>query len=579
MSASLEAKTREGQTFWAGEDSAGRQLRVVRMGFWSVAVIAGLCEMWATRFSLSPDATNYLDMASACLRGDWKMAVNAYWSPLFSWLLALAMAIFRPGAYWESTMVHIVNFVGFLAALGCFEYFLRVLLATRKEMQCGQEEAGGLPELGFWILGYGLFLSTTLFVLVVRTATPDIWTCAFTFLAGGLVLRILVRGGGWVLFAALGATLGCAYLSKAFYFPMSFVFLLTAWVAAGSSRRAVKQAAVGLLFFALVAGPWVAALSQAKGRLTFGDVGKIAMAATMDRVPRSHLWQGENGTGIPKHPVRRVLEKPQMFEYAVPVSGTYPPGFDWSYWMEGVKPYFNSTGLLAILRQSAGTYFQLFLEQAEYAVGMFALVFISAGKRAWREPVSRLMYLWGPALVACGSYAVVLVEGRYVAPFLLLLWMAAFCCAFQAASGISRRTAVALVLGVVAVTGLRTVKLLQSDLTMILNKPRNVDWEIAQRLHELGVRPGDQVSALGGTAEAQWAREAGVRFVSEIPLGEERGFWAADDETRRQVFRTFAGTGATTLITKDPPPGSEKEGWVPLGNMTLYVRVLREKVP
>ena len=31
------------------------------------------------------DGVSYLDIGDAYFRGDWKAAVNAYWSPVYSW--------------------------------------------------------------------------------------------------------------------------------------------------------------------------------------------------------------------------------------------------------------------------------------------------------------------------------------------------------------------------------------------------------------------------------------------------------------------------------------------------------------
>src|ERR1041385_6100136 len=67
----------------------------------------------------SPDGVSYLDIADSYLRGDWHSAVNAYWSPLYSWLLAAVLFIFKPSGQNEFAVVKVVNFLAFLLALGC----------------------------------------------------------------------------------------------------------------------------------------------------------------------------------------------------------------------------------------------------------------------------------------------------------------------------------------------------------------------------------------------------------------------------------------------------------------------------
>ncbi|MGC1484471.1 MAG: hypothetical protein WA789_11820, partial [Candidatus Acidiferrum sp.] len=184
----------------------GRSVRWLRLLAWFAAVCAGFLQIWAVRFWLSPDGNTYLDIASTYLRGDWKNAINAYWSPLFSWLLACCLVIFRPSPYWESTMLHLLNFVAFLFSLLTFEFFFRAFLMVRKQLGWATRESEDLPEVGWWVLGYGLFFSTSLFILSLDITTPDICVAVWTFLIAGLILRIGTTRGSLALFSLLGFT-------------------------------------------------------------------------------------------------------------------------------------------------------------------------------------------------------------------------------------------------------------------------------------------------------------------------------------------------------------------------------------
>jgi 4-amino-4-deoxy-L-arabinose transferase-like glycosyltransferase len=379
------------------------------------------------------------------------------------------------------------------------------------------------------------------------------------------------------LFATLGAFLGCAYLTKTVYFPLSFVFFLAAWMATKNLRKTAGQLILALVVFLVFAGPWVATLSSAKHRLTFGDVGTLAFATLIDDIPHPFFWQGEDGTGTPKHPVRKLLDKPQLFEFATPISGTYPPIYDWSYWMEGVRPHFSPSGEFRALRQSAGTFFLIALNQLEYGVVLLVLLYLGWGNRDWFLQLRERPYVWMPALIACLSYAIVLVENRYVAPFLPFLWLAAFSSFLCTATHLSRRAAIALVLAAVSVTGLRVTKSAVSDIAASFSHRQNLDWAVAQELRGMGVMPGDKVSGLSRVAEAHWARLAGVKIVSEIPLGDEGIFWSAAPDEKRRVLKVFAATGATAVITRNPPLGATAEGWIPLGNTTFYAYRLPPK--
>jgi hypothetical protein len=550
-------------------------MAMLRAAVWGVTGVAGFLHAWAERFWLSPDAINYLDIASAYLRGDWKNAVNAYWSPFFSWILAVALGVVKPNPARETTVLHLVNFVGLLAALWAFEFFFRSYLQVRRKN--GIENAGeeALSEIGYWTLGYGVFCSTCFFILTApSTTTPDVWVCGLTFVAVGLLLKIRERGGGWGLFALLGLVLGLAYLTKAVYFPLSFVFLAAAWVAAGRSWKQLKFAAAAVVVFGLFAGPWIAAISQAKGRWTFGDVGKIAYAVTVDGIQQPAFWQGENGTGVPKHPTREISSHPRIYEFATPVGGTYPASHDWSYWMDGIAPRFSLRGHLRVLRQSLGTFYWVALTQVEYAMGLAIFLFLSRGGSGWTGGLLRERYIWGPALIACGFYVVLLVEGRYVAPFLPVIWIAVFGSALGSLREVSPRMAMAVILGAVLMTGLRVAKLVETDLIAAAGPMRNVDSEVARGLEMQGLRAGERIAILGDVGEVEWAREAGVRIVSEMPLGEERTFWGGDAIERQRVFQVFADTGARVVVTKDVPPEAGREGWVRLGETSFFGHLL-----
>ena len=573
MSEFGEIRDRESQVQLASRLSEKSDLRLVRLAFWTVAICAELLQAWNARFSPSPDGTNYLDMAGAVLRGDWKDSVNGMWSPFYAWILAPFLALLRPTAYWESAVLQLVNFVGLLLAFRCFEFLFRALLEMREHSVPLGSEKGFPGETGWWVLGYGLFLSTILFVQSVTVTTPDVWIFAFTCLIVGLIARIRAGWAAWH-FGLLGLALACAYLTKAFYFPLTFVFLLAAWQAAGISRQTLKQVAFAFLVFCLVAGPFVITLSRGKHRLTFSDVGALNYVLEVDQIPRPSFWRGENGTGVPVHPARQLSSRPLLYEFATPARGTYPPGFDWSYWMEGAKPRFNLRGQIRVLRHSVGTYFQIFLLQLEYSLPVLVLFFFPQDKSRWKAALYKYAYLWMPAFIACLAYSLIHVEDRYVAPFVLVLWISLFCCAFDAAAGIPRRVALALVFATISITGIRLAKFLASEVIVSASKQENVSWEISEQLRALGLQRGDKVSAIATPAGAYWAHLAGLTIVSEIPSGEQDFFWTTDPATQRNVFQLLAGTGARLVVTKDPPPAAIDRGWIPLGDTSYYAHTL-----
>lgn len=126
----------------------------LRSACWSVLLVLGAAQAWATRFTMNPDGVSYLDIGDAYWRCDWQNAINAYWSPLYSWILGFFINVIKPTAYWEFPLVHLVNFLIYVVALGCFELLLTELVSPDNSLTGSQ----GLSQSQLRLLGYALFV-------------------------------------------------------------------------------------------------------------------------------------------------------------------------------------------------------------------------------------------------------------------------------------------------------------------------------------------------------------------------------------------------------------------------------------
>jgi len=544
----------------------------LRLSAWCVAAIAGFLQAWTSRFFITPDGNSYLDVATAYLRHDWSSALNGWWSPMLSWILGAVIYLTKLPPFWETPAIHMVDFAGFLVSLLSFEFFLRSVLKKLGPSQ--------IDRTTWWLFGYSLFLSTSLYVLDLSNPTPDVWVAAATYLASGIIVRIRAGATSYMIFACLGVVLALGYLFKTFFFPWSFVILFTAWFATGSLRKTLPQAIVAALLFSALSGPFVFALSHAKHRVTFGDTGRLAYFMFIARTLQAAFWQGENNTGLPKHPTRQLLKTPRLYEFATPLNASYPPYYDMSYWLEGAKIRFNFRGQLAALRQSAGTFYLILLDQAILLTGLLVLIFSLNNWPAYLSSLGKLWYLWLPSLLACIAYSIVLVEGRYVAPFILVLSIAALAGVSSSGVSLDRRVIRAVALAMCCLISVRIAKSAVSEVIALRSSPmarENVDWEVAQGLQALGFSPGDAVAGVSIMGKAHWARLAGVRVIAEIPLGEELTFWSADTTLRREIMDTFAGTGARAIITEAPPLCADKTEWKQLPHTDYYVYLLKQR--
>jgi hypothetical protein len=571
----------------------GLRISFLRISFWCVAIILGAADAWASRFTMNPDGISYLEVGAAYWRGDWHAAINAYWGPLYSWILGLFLKVLKPSPYWEYPVVHLANFVIYVGALACFEFFLSKFIRNCRLHEEGPDGRPNvtLPEWAWWSLAYSLFIWTTLVMISVGTVTPDICVAAFVYLAAGLILRIRSGGATQRDFVLLGIVLGLAYLAKAVMFPLAFVFLAVAALSLRSLRRRVSHPLVSALVFLVIAAPFMAVISRAKGRLTFGDSGRLQYAACVDGVDfwfpgdtgrAQCLGEGGGAEGVDeiespqakllRHPAKRIFDAPAVYQFEGPVGGTYPFWYDPSYWQEGIQPHFDLRGQARALKHGLGSYYRLLLRPLLQlnVFGGLCILYLLARKPS--ECIRRAAKNWAlllPAIAALILYALVFAIYRYVAPFVLIMWLAAFSGVRIPSSKGSKISIAAVGVFMIATTvGLAAFQVGQS--------PRSVGpvyWEAATALKEVGIQPGDKVAVIKADDLPFVAHLARVRIVAQVNRPDR--FSGAAPSTQIQLLEAIAGSGAKALLVTPEPrratPGIE---WKELGLTNYYVCLL-----
>ena len=510
-----------------------RRVNRYRAWFWIFAIPAGLFQTWVSRFYIEPDGVNYLDVAAAYLRHDWPMAVNSYWSPLYSWMLAGALYVVSPSPYWESTLLHVLNFVVFLVALRCGEFFISELVASR-----GDEAGDRLPPYALWWIGYSLLLFASLFLIGIDLDTPDLCVSALVYVAGGLLIRIGAGRAGPRTFALFGVILGVAYLTKTVMFLVGFAFL-----AAAGLRRGT---ALALACFAAVSLPWIAVLSRSVGRVTYGDAGST-----------NYTWYvASSGEAI--HPPRIIFASPEVREFATPIRASYPPWYS-TYWVEGVQPRLDWRAQLSALKQNIKDYLRILYGQKEYLVAFFLLFFA--------QSIRRLSAPWPvllPVFSAFGLYALVHVETRLVAPFCVLLWLVLF-------SGLRVRGKRLVTFAALAVALVTLFKVGRAD---ILDRhPRShVQWQVAEALQQMGIARGSRVAYFGHTTDDNyWAHLGGFEIAADTQKDSMPLYWSAPPTLRQDIFVRLAKLDVRAVLARSGPG---EEGWQRITGTPYYVHLL-----
>lgn len=556
----------------------------VRLGGRTLAVVLAALHTWVaiSAHSMNADGIVYLDLGDAFWRGEWGTAVNAVWSPLYAWILGLALRLFNPTMTGEFALVHLVDFAIYLGALLCFEELWRQLWFYQgKEQQHNGRIS--LPEWAWLAIGYTLFIWVSMSLIEIWAVTPDMLMACFVLLAAAQLVRLRRGADRWRNFALLGLWLGFGYLTKAVMFPLAFVFLFAALLSLGNVRRTWPKVLLSLLVFLLISGPWIALISASRGRFTFSDASTITYLRYVQGLPFVH-WQGEDPpvNGVPLHPTRQMLTNPPIYEFATPIGGTYPVATDPVYWYEGAETRLNLPAQIRLLLASGLFYLDLFARQQ----AVLLTVVLLGWWLGWQRPLSPLLLLrrYGLTLIALAAfalYAPVLVEGRYVGVFVILFWGDLLAnwrlpdsptnrCLLPALSLI---TVTVMWLNIFAfnLDGLATVTGGGTTSSIYNAPPPTWPGETAVALRELGLQPGDQVGIIGYGFDAFWARLARVKIVAEMPDSAADLFWRGSEETQTQVLQAFAQSDARAIVAEYVPAYADTIGWQQVGNSNYYI--------
>jgi len=517
----------------------------------------GVIEAVFSRHSIQDDGVSYLDMGDAIVRGDWNTAVNGHWSPLYPWLQGLALRLFKPGAYSQFSVVHFVNFLIYLFALGCFDFLLGVAVADRPGAGTAGVASGTnrLPKWAVFAVGYSVFLWSFVSVITIRVVGPETLMAGFLYLAVGLLLQTWARPQSFSRFVLLGAVLGLGYLAKAPMFPLAFVFFAAAWILAGGWKRATPRVLVAMLAFLAVSGPWIMALSRAKGRFMFGDSARYNYVLFLDGAGPAGYFQNLGiATGHFTHPVRQIFDSPPVYEFATPIKGTLPVWDDPSYWSDGAVPRFSLKRQLSVTGDWLAFYFDmLFTSQTALFVGFVVLTFMG-GRDLFLKSLTARWPVWVIGLAGLGMYALVHVELRYIAAFVTLFWVGLFSGLEMPRGREGRRLAFLVTLAVViAVTSPIAESVVDHTKRAFRRQPHN-HWRVAEDLRRLGIKPGDRVGRLPTHFGLGWARLLRVTVVAQIPIEYSENFWCAKPDAQAQVIETIRRLGVTAIVAEQIPP-------------------------
>lgn len=324
---------------------------------------------------INSDGVSYLTLSKKYAWGYFSEAVNAYWSPLYSWLLApgwwpgVDMLAFAKGLNLTFAVLGMAAWMALLNELGLS---LRWRLAT------------GLASLPLWLL------------FAFEAITPDVLLVLLMVVQQRALVQWLKTGKMrpalvWGLFGALG------YLAKAYYFP----FFLAQWaftlgwslLFSDQKRHIARQSVAALLIFSSISGLWIGVISARQGQFTLSAAVAYNQVKYESAESKGHLMET---IGLHRPPTR----------FAV------------SIW-EDISPYIPAGQAGPTLRQrltdaaiNLGKEIRIFHHKnLAFGVVVLLVCMYVAGRPRWNDP---LIHLAVGAAIYAGGYLFILIMDRYL---------------------------------------------------------------------------------------------------------------------------------------------------------------------
>jgi len=559
-------------------------------------------------YQLDGDAVAYMDIGDNLRAHRWAGIVNGYWHPMYPAFLSLGHWLLRATLATELRAYYLVNFAIFLLEMVAVVCFTDALVRLRQKLSEATASESASQRAGYLLdrtamryLGLALLVVASQRELSLGKVRPDALLQAFLLLAMAALLTHLANGR--VRYAGLmGLALGCAYLTKSFAFVLAFLCVLALagfrWLWLREKLgRVVVAGAIALASFAIVAGPYVAALSEQRGRLDFGDSGALNYAWYVGGTEKMHLqpYMTDRFASAEvrlKHPERELLSSPQVLSYAEMPYGTYPDWFDTSYWNDQVKPHFTLSGEIARGGRNWVLVVRYLFNHPEGLVLMALLLALGARQRlGWRLGQMAANGFWivplGLGVAIWGIYGIVNTEERYVTIAYLAIILTLFAVIktrpdhslmqLRAICG-----ALVLLLALLSIgESLRVVM----ELRRQLPEAHRQGWynaevfAAAQGLKQLGVKPGDAIACIGYRAcmDNQYiARLAGARILTEVYVPETPVPEFLDAlPNRDEVLHVVRAQGAKVMIgdferSRFSSADPALRGWQQLGDTPFY---------
>jgi len=212
------------------------------------------------RYQINPDAVSYISIAQKYLSGDFSLAVNGYWSPLFSWLMIPLLLMGIEPLIAAKIMI---------LTVGAFTVWGVGILASKLRIE---------KEIRIVIV---IFSAPLILGYAFHSTTPDLLTvCTLIYYLTFALHKDYPKKKHTALWAGVFGAL--AYLSKAYNFAfflahfilLNFTLFLIKDTDSKKRKRIANSFVKGILTFFVISGIWIFSISQKYDKFTIGTSGK-----------------------------------------------------------------------------------------------------------------------------------------------------------------------------------------------------------------------------------------------------------------------------------------------------------------
>lgn len=353
-----------------------------------IYLVSGIFLIGRYRYQINPDGISYISIAQKYLNGDFSDAVNGYWGPMFSWLLApLLFVRIEPllAAKILNLLIGVATIVGVRSL--CYKF--------------------KMPESGRTV--------------ILLCAAPVVLSFGFSDITPDLVLMFLLLVYLGLIFQPnYAATIkygvlcgfwgGLAYLTKSYAFPffISHFFIMNIIHYFRGETKEVKRKVVfnfltGAVVFAVISGVWIGLISNEYGYLTIGTSGKTTYGAAAAGGRGSLGIYTEGFVEPPNASSISIWEDPSYLK-----SSPYEPLDGWSF----VKNQVRITA--GHIRATGGVFMKFSVLSVAIGIAYVLFWLRRLNKAMIRTMPAEVLYPTVTIAIYAGGYSLVWVQARYL---------------------------------------------------------------------------------------------------------------------------------------------------------------------